>query len=260
MSAAPRRERVRAFWCRIPSRANFGDALTPWLIRRLTGLSPRFTRPDEPVHKYLVAGSVVAYAGAQSTVWGAGILARDDEPSPEAEFRCVRGPLTRDRVLRCGGTCPETYGDPALLLPHLYTPSPRERSGIGLLPHFSDLPRVAASLPQSDDVRLIDVKSGVERVVDAVTSCELVASSSLHGLIASHAYGVPAVWIKFRDLPSGDDSKFRDYLLSAGLSPSGPVWVEAGRLDHAKLRDLAVPAPNVDAAPLLASCPFADAA
>src|SRR5262245_31354546 len=111
---------VRAFWCRIPSRANFGDAVTPWLIRRITGRVPMFTAPEAPALKYFVTGSIIAHAGRHSTVWGSGIMNWSDAISSEAALVAVRGPLTRERALACGAACPEVYGDPALLLPRFY--------------------------------------------------------------------------------------------------------------------------------------------
>ena len=38
----------------------------------------------------------------------------------------------------------------------------------------------------------------------------------MHGLIVSHAYGIPALWIKKRTLHA-DDIKFKDYLSSVNI-------------------------------------------
>ena len=253
--------RLYAFWCRIPSRANVGDALTPWLIQRLTGAFPTFARPEESVLKYFVCGSVASYATAHCVLWGPGIMSLRDEIDPRATILAVRGPLTRARALDCGVDCPDVYGDPALLLPRLYAPSRSKRHGMGVVPHFSDKPRVAAGVAASSSVQLIDVQAPVETFVDSVTSCEVVASSSLHGIIVSHAYGVPAAWIKFGDLPSGDDSKFHDYYLSIGEEPPEPLRVRPGDLAPdtivARAR-IPVALPDLDR--LLAVCPFRESA
>ncbi|HKQ79959.1 MAG TPA: polysaccharide pyruvyl transferase family protein [Blastocatellia bacterium] len=249
--------RICAFWCRVPSRPNFGDALTPWIIRRLTGQYPLFTRPENPRHKYLVAGSVISYAGAGCTVWGAGIIRRDDPVSPRARLLAVRGPLTRARALECGASCPEIYGDPALLLPRLYSPRVSGRRGVGLIAHFSDQPRLQAYGRFLEGLRLIDIQGPIESVIDQIASCEFVASSSLHGIIASHAYGVPAVWIKFRDLPGGDDSKFHDYFHSIGQEEARPVRAEYGGIDVGELEHRAMqPSMRLDLEPLWRACPF----
>lgn len=249
--------RIHAFWCTIPSRPNFGDALTPWIIRRLVGWHPTFVRPEDPRHKYFVTGSIMSYAGAHCTVWGCGIMNRNDYVSPAAKLLAVRGPLTRARAIECGAECPEVYGDPALLLPRLYRQQSEKRHLVGVMPHFSDLPRLAAAWRPSDELLLIDPQNPVEKVIDQLASCELVASSSLHGIIASHAYGVPAVWLKFRDLACGDDSKFYDYFYSIGREFPAPVYLEYGSIDPGELALRASPPPaGFDLEPLWRACPF----
>src|SRR6266545_3681662 len=83
--------RVAAFWCRIPRRPNFGDALTPWFLRRLSGHYPAYVPADDPREKYFVTGSIMEYSCASCTVWGAGIMALHDPISAAAKFLAVRG-------------------------------------------------------------------------------------------------------------------------------------------------------------------------
>jgi len=252
-------ERVAAFWCRVPSRPNFGDALTPWLIKRLTGTYPLFVPPEDPRAKYFVTGSVIAFAGGGSTVWGSGIMNRNDSLSPDATLLAVRGPLTRARALECGVDCPTVFGDPALLLPRLYPRPPRTRPIVGVVPHFSDAPLLAAAWRESEELVMIDIQNPIEQVIDDIASCALIASSSLHAIIVAHAYGAPAVWLKFRNLPSGDDSKFDDYYLSIGRDPATPLRVGYGELDADTLHRFAIAPPvSLDLEPLWNACPFRD--
>ena len=259
-SAEPLRDpgRIHAFWCRIPSRPNFGDALTPWLIQRIAGRYPVFVQAEDPRPKYLVVGSVLEYAGARTTVWGSGIITRTDHVSPAATLLAVRGPLSRRRAPECGVECPEVFGDPALLLPRFYTPKATVRHGIGIVAHYSDKPRLAGRWPRSAGLRLIDIQDPLESVIDQIASCHVIASSSLHGLIASHAYGVPALWVKFRDLPHGDDSKFLDYYLSLGQEPPEAHRLDEAHVDIADILRRVPPAPRLpDLDALWLACPFA---
>jgi pyruvyltransferase len=248
---------IDAFWCRVPSLPNFGDALTPWMIRRISGQYPRFLRPDDSRHKFFVVGSIIGQVNAASTVWGSGIMSRGDNICPAATLLAVRGPLTRARAVECGADCPEIFGDPALLLPRFYQPLHCKRYGIGVAPHFSDMPRLLAAGPLPESFRLINMQDPIEEVIDQIVACELIASSSLHGLITSHAYGIPAVWISFRPLPSGDESKFRDYFLSIGREPPQPVRLGYTlRNAEALACRASLPAANLDLEPLWRVCPF----
>lgn len=248
---------IAAFWCRIPSPPNFGDALTPWLIRRITGRYPQFRRPEDRREKYFVCGSIAAYACAFCTVWGAGIMDSEDALCPEARFLAVRGPLTRARALAAGAACPAIYGVPALLLPRLYRPVPMNGGGMGLVLHMADKHRISAQIRRTAGVKLIDIQDPIETVIDEIASCDFVASSSLHGLITAHAYGVPAIWVRFRPLPSGDDSKFRDYFLSIGQDPPEPVLLSYGDADAAALsRHARTVRLQVDVEALWNTCPF----
>lgn len=241
-----------AFWCRAPSTGNVGDRLTPWLIHRLTGHWPRFAWPGSPVPKFLVAGSILEYADATCTVWGAGIISRDDRIDPGAQLLAVRGPLSRRRALQCGADCPEVYGDPAMLLPDLLPARPTRPEGIGIVAHLADRVRVRGPLPAGS--RLIDIRCGVEAFVRAVLDCELVCSSSLHGLIIAQAYGIPVVWLRFGPLPSGDGVKFGDYFLATGQPGARPV--DVGEVDPTAWDHAILPAPPRDVAALWASSPF----
>jgi hypothetical protein len=145
-----------------------------------------------------------------------------------------------------------------VLLADLYRPRRTPRAGVGLALHFADRPRLVGRLAAGWDERVIDLQAPVEHVADAVASCDLVASSSLHGIIIAHAYGVAATWVEFRPLPSGDGSKFRDYLRWVGSDRSEPVRLDARRIDQRRLWEGAVAPPtSVDRDGLWRSCPFA---
>lgn len=57
------------------------------------------------------------------------------------DVRAVRGPLTREFLLKKGIACPEIYGDPTLLFP-LYFPefkkAAKSSRDYSIVPHFSD--------------------------------------------------------------------------------------------------------------------------
>ena len=66
-----------------------------------------------------------------------------------------------------------------------------------------------------DKYHIISMKtSDIEGLVDDILSCEVILSSSLHGIIFSHAYGVPAYHVQFTDFFKNGNFKFTDYYSS----------------------------------------------
>jgi len=99
----------------------------------------------------------------------------------------------------------------------------------------------------------------VEEVVDGIRRCSLVATTSLHGLVVAHAYGIPAVWVEFKPLPSGDRTKFLDYLESVGRFGASPLVVDPAELQPELLWRNAVEPPtsgDIDLDALWDACPF----
>lgn len=194
---------------------NFGDWLSPLLFEKLSGREAVFCMP-----KSLKFGSVTLGVGSVlhwvkkdrvADVWGSGIKTEDAEFRRPRHVHAVRGPRTRRRILQLGYDCGETYGDPALLTPIFF---PRERNPdceIGIVPHFVDYEIAQRLFSETRNIRIIDVTRPPMQVVDEITSCRCVASSSLHGIILAHAYGVPAMQLVFSNLVSGDGVKFADY-------------------------------------------------
>jgi hypothetical protein len=196
-----------------------------------------------------------------AVVWGSGIIDRADTFERPLRIHSVRGPITRDRCLSLGYPCPPVYGDPAILLPLLLPPGEESASGVvGVIPHFEDFSIASELLAHSEGIRLIDVTMPVERVVSQIASCEVTVSSSLHGLVVSHAYGKPSCWVEFSDKLQGDSSKFEDHFKSGGIDEKvSPYPLQVPRSAD-ELKQIAVESPLPDLAPLvsplLRSCPF----
>lgn len=245
------------FWSWYEPR-NFGDWIGPYLHEAITGHRPLFC-PKERMSRFgciMAVGSILRHLVEENcvVVWGSGIISASDMLRRPKEVLAVRGPLTRRRLLELGYECPEIYGDPAMLLPRFYRPERSLRaSSIGFIPHFVDRHLFSSR----EDFRVIDPTGPVDRVIEEIVTCRLTFSSSLHGLIVSHAYGVPAVWVRPVNRIDGDDSKFRDYFLSLGLDPQ-PVTLRGCDAVELAARDRSATLPNhaplLD--PLARSCPF----
>jgi hypothetical protein len=204
---------LNVFWFRRPRPGNFGDILTPLILSHY-GYQVNHVMQDDA--DYMMIGSIAKLAHAGVTVLGSGAMTASAELDPRANWRWVRGPRTHNLVIKNGGHCPEIYGDPAMLLPRIVTPSPNKKHKLGIVPHYVDHQMVKEQFPDLPVINLLN--SNPVKVVQEITECERIISSSLHGIIAAHAYGIPAAWVEFSDRLSGDGTKFHDHYESLDLS------------------------------------------
>lgn len=202
---------------------NYGDFLSKYLVEKMTGMKVKWVHPKkQPWYKlnktnYLGAGSIIHHATKDSVVWGSGIIDRK-QPVVNANFRAVRGPQTRKYLLNLGFDCPEVYGDPALLLPKYYQPEVDKKYKLGIIPHYHDFQLVAEYYKNYSEIFVIDLMTlNVEEVTMEILRCEKTISSSLHGMIVSHAYNIPSIWVEFSNKIFGDGIKYRDYLESVEI-------------------------------------------
>lgn len=190
---------------------NFGDWLTPAI---LSNLGYQYIHGDKHHHDVLMTGSIARFAMPGSTVLGSGFIRYADKVPVGVSWQWVRGQLTRKKIRDSGQQCRAVYGDPAWLLPKIWEP-PKKRYKVLLVPHYVDFQmakRVFRWLP-----RLNLLTNDVYKTAMAIASSEYVISSSLHGLIVAHAYGVPAAWVKLSGNLAGDDFKFHDHYASMGM-------------------------------------------
>lgn len=267
-------DKIRLFWwneikMQGKSKENYGDLLGKYLVEKISQKKVIWAKPSKfslydffsPI--YVTIGSILTNVNSKCIVWGSGIVSKD-YPIKKAKFLAVRGPQTRKHLLKQGYEVPEVYGDPALLLPKFYNPKIKKEYAIGIIPHYSDFNRVKDFYKNEDSILLIDLMTNnIEKTTDDFLKCKKIVSSSLHGLIVAHAYGIPAVWQKFSGDIFGDDIKYQDYFESVGIAPYKPEIVS----DKMKLEVLDLLFSQMDARPrqenieeicskLMDVCPF----
>lgn len=202
---------------------NLGDLLSPLIYeymlqqRSLTVDSPAVKR--KPTH-VTALGSILGGRGDfDLTVWGSGLMRFSAVKHicrrklyQKWDVRALRGPVTAAALEDCGIPCPKVYGDPAILMPKIYTPQSKERKGTVLITHYL-LPTDQYS--HLDNVTFLDIKTAdYKSFIDTIASAEKVISSSLHGIILAETYGTPAVFLK-----EGMEAvllKFYDWYYSTG--------------------------------------------
>ena len=201
---------------------NLGDSLGEVIIRFL--LERKGIDIDTPVSKTKhlnCVGSNIFGSYQDATIWGSGALPHyptkrqffcQKTSRRKLDIRAVRGPLTREVMLKLGYKCPEVYGDPAILMPMIYNPNIEKKHHSLVIPQYFNEKKFRAAHPNE---RMVSMNTNdYKHVIDEIVASEVVITSSLHGIILAEAYGVPAVF--FRGLGKDMDFKYHDWYCSTG--------------------------------------------
>lgn len=253
-------------WGKIMPR-NWGDDINYHLLKKLT--QKNIIPYDQSslanrLHKtcYMCIGSTITFNHINETIiWGAGVI----DPTKKlkrtpSKVLAVRGPLSRKYLINQGIDCPEIYGDPALLLPKIYTPQIKKKYKLGIVPHYDDFnDPVLEHLKKDKSILFIHLEGYNEwtDVLDQISSCEYIVSSSLHGLIVSEAYGIPNLWAEISGKLIGGHFKFHDFFLSIGVDRKKPFLIT----EHTTITELLqtqneyIPG-HIDTTKLIQAAPF----
>jgi pyruvyltransferase len=195
-----------------------GNVIVNWMLAK-KGLS----LDDYVLQKQhlLTVGSGAVKSYQNMTMWGAGV--ERELPQMVRRFflkswfrkldiRAVRGPMSRDYLIRLGHKCPEVYGDPAILMPLIYAGQGEKKYDFSIIPQLVTEKGVREKYP---DAHIISMNTDdYKGVIDQIVQSRLIVSSSLHGVILADVYGVPSVW--YRGLGKEIDFKYKDYYASTG--------------------------------------------
>lgn len=249
---------------------NWGDELNYYLMQQISG------RPiviyngfwlARHLHftNYLCIGTLLDtknYSNTNTIVWGSGVSGQEENFIHPKQICSVRGKKTRQYLFKHGVECPAVYGDVALLLPRYYISTcKRKKYKLGLIPHISDLSHpIMNEIKQTRaDILIIDLGhyNKWTDVIDQICSCEMIASSSLHGLIVSDAYKIPNVWLTLYGKIPGGYFKFFDYFSSVERTEKTPILLR--EIKDLSLIDEAVQSwkiPEIDLEMIWRVCPF----
>ncbi len=113
-------------------------------------------------------------------------------------------------------------GDPGLLISDLKVNSSNHKHfDIGIIPHEVDknIKHLSSNFSKSN-ICVLNPNDTPAKFIENVLSCETIASSSLHGLIAADSFHIPNIWIRLSDKIIGNDFKYHDYYSSYNLEQS----------------------------------------
>lgn len=220
---------------------NFGDLLAPYIVSKLSG--------KKIIHKFfylgvvcsikqfiyglfhfnikalksnlfcwennlLSVGSILAWGNKKSVIWGSGFMS-ENQSFNGGTICALRGKYSDIKLRNEGFQGSSVYGDPALLLPLIFLPQVVKKYEIAIIPHWSETDFFIEKFGHK--YKIIDLRTvNIEEVITEITSCKKILSTSLHGLIVSHAYGIPALWIRNKKLHNSN-FKFFDYFSSVDI-------------------------------------------
>lgn len=217
-------------WWINPAPGNFGDWLSPYLFKKISHRPIKYVSPNSLAAKgknYFGIGSIGKFATEDSIVLGSGVSSSTTDMNTDAKYLSVRGPLTRDLIVNAGGICPEVYGDPAILLPKVFSPRPVNKNGrVALIRHFKHA-EIPLLLPDNmDEISIFAAApEEIENFISRLHEYDYVISSAMHGYIVCQAYKIPVALVTFMGLENavhGDGTKYRDYFMGVGLEPKLP--------------------------------------
>ena len=256
---------IYLFWFTKKNHFNFGDDINPFIVENLSGnkvkrvmvfdkKKPIIINFLKMVHGFLSGiygvsvfsqylrshfhsnymvgiGSILQNDISENAkIWGAGIISKDSFIN-KSEFCAVRGLKTVERIQELGYQFDGKIGDPALLLPLIYNPDSRKYNRIGVIPHVTHFETAKELFKDQDRYILIDLsENNIKKTIELIKSCSYIVSSSLHGLIVSHAYNTPALHIQLGKKLAGDGIKFLDYYSSIGIKAYNAVEVSNSEL------------------------------
>lgn len=161
-------------------------------------------------------------------IWGTGFiedfadrgiyLLRDN-----TQFIALRGARTKETIQKAlGREISPVLCDGGILSSILIKKSIQKKYMVGLIPHFMEI-----SLIESRGIMeyfkntypngtVIDLRKNPMEVIEEISQCEFVISSSLHGCIVADSFGIPNIRVSFSNIP-GTGYKFDDYYSGFGL-------------------------------------------
>ncbi len=232
------RERLQIYFCNIP---NFGDTLNSYIIDNLFNVNvvESFVETADiiaigSILDVLLEDRMRQYPIKISTkplqVWGTGFKIQPKDGARlirTVNVSAVRGKLTLkalEGILEKKIEC--VLADPGLLVSTLYKKR-QKRYEVGIVPHHTQINEqsiVNATKYYSNCV-IIDVTQNPSDVINKIAECEIIISTSLHGLIIADSFGIPNQWCVMSDKLVGGRFKFDDYYSSYDLQLN-PVDVE----------------------------------
>ncbi|WP_338608580.1 polysaccharide pyruvyl transferase family protein [Pelagibacterium nitratireducens] len=202
------------------STGNAGDIFVKDLIGRQFGMQSANVSGEG--RRLLLIGSIAHKALPGDVICGIG------SKTPELPVKdkdllvhALRGPMSYEAFGRAGHDLTQVKFllDPGLLIREFVDTAQSPKIGrIGLVAHYRERSFYA---PSPEGIHLINIDASPIAVARGILSCEMIYSSSLHGIVFAHALGRPCVLLRPRT--PEPLFKYRDYYASVGLPMPVPL-------------------------------------
>ena len=224
-----------------PNIPNMGDLLNKYMIEdlfnvkvnqaslkncNLIAIGSTLDHTMYSTDKKLCAKQKLAYLFNNNVhIWGTGFIRGNPEKDTSFVYKNVsihalRGEMTKKRIEKVlGKKLDVPTGDGGLLAQWWVGKYPDKEYSLGIIPHFKEQehPTVKKLLDSYSNTTLIDLKDDPKKVVEKIGKCELIISSSLHGMIVADSFHIPNIHITLNNGMFGDGNKYNDYLSAFGI-------------------------------------------
>ena len=229
----------------------------PWLYQNVTNKTTgRTTTQTKRGRCLMTVGSVWREVRKHDHVWGTGMIGKITlelqnyachgyTVNNNVTVYSVRGPKTVQMLFR---TCQTRIsvsdpmldgkitrlrntstvrdaGDGGFLIPYIFPElkqqakliQPNKTDSCVILHQYDDELFTSYDLINNDTTKKLPVIQNWKTMIQNITQCKIVSSSSLHGLLIADAYGIPSRWIG--KATSILPFKYMDYFQSYGIQP-----------------------------------------
>ena len=201
------------------NKINFGDILSPIIIEYLSGLKCKYSVDK---NKLISLGSILDKSHPilpNDIIWGSGCRGIYYIHN-DIDVRLVRGPLTRNTLLKYNIACPEKYCDPGVLTPFIFNINLNENitNEMLFLLHFNDrkyynLNILIKNFENKNIPYIFMDTDNIQYILSKIAASKYVISSALHGIIVSECMGKPTAYLRLRN--KEPVFKYTDYYLGS---------------------------------------------
>lgn len=208
---------------------DWGDYLSPVLCSLISNYNINqipLNDSSDTFRHYVIGNILGEIKSPNSSVWGSGFASSTEQLTVEPrDINSVRGPLSRNIILKQGFNCPKIYGDPILLYPKFINkPTVLKQHRYGIIVNDDELNHPwINNIDNSYNVNIINIKTtDIDYFIREVNKCAIILSTRLNGVIIGDAYKLPSYWIQLEGTTI-DNFPFHDYLGSVQRPVIDPI-------------------------------------